>query len=402
VDTLVESDESVFTRVYAFDHKGMLLAAAGYPKTIMGDPTRCIPLIADIDGDGQKELIVGPGGEPFMAWEADGSITPGFPMLNLAADVEVNPAVADLDADGDIEIMVAADDYRFHVVDLPAPYSADLVDWGMAHHDPQNSGWTADTPQLDVLAVPAEVRPGERLEVHLTASNPANLPLRWSVGNLPKGAWYDPESLTMYWKPVADQAFGTYALSFLVTDGVRQFSRGVSVTVVPDAIYYASMDADPNWTLDEGWAWGDPNGQGSWNGDPNAAHTGSNVVGYALDGDYANSLAETRYATTGPIDCTGYKNIRLSFWRWLVVESPYDYACVQVSSDGASWTDLWTTGRSHISDTAWQYVEYAVPADVADGQSTVWFRWGMGPTDDWITCPGWNLDDVQVAAETAD
>ena len=77
-----------------------------------------------------------------MAWKADGSITPGFPMLNLAADVEVTPAIDDLDQDGDVEIMMAASDYRFHVVDLPAPYKSELIDWGMVRHDPQNSGWT--------------------------------------------------------------------------------------------------------------------------------------------------------------------------------------------------------------------------------------------------------------------
>ena len=399
VSTFVEGDGFLFTRVYGFDHKGKLLIAAGYPKTLMGDPTRCIPLIADLDGDGQKELLVGPAGEPIMVWEADGSVTPGFPMVNLAADVEVTPALADLDQDGDLEILVAADDYRFHVVDLPAPYAAELVDWGTAHHDPQNSGWTAAQPRLDSIDTPAEIRPGERLAVKLVASNPGNLPLRWSVGNLPKGAWYDPASLTLFWKPTADQAFVTHTLSFLVTDGVRQSGRSISVAIVPNAIYHASMDTDPNWTLDEGWAWGDPNSQGSWNGDPNTGRTGTNVVGYALDGDYADNMAETRYATTGPIDCTGLKNIRLSFWRWLGVEAPYDYACVQVSADGVNWTNLWTTGLSHISDSAWQHVEYAVPAGLADGQSAVYFRWGMGPTDDWVTAPGWNLDDVQVTAE---
>jgi subtilisin family serine protease len=402
VVTYVEGDGFLFTRVYAFDHKGKLLTAAGYPKMIMGDPTRCIPLIADIDGDGAKELMVGSAGEPLMAWEADGSITPGFPMVNLSVDYEATPVLNDLDLDGDLEIMVAGDDYRFHVVDLPAPYADELVDWGMSRHDPQNSGWTAPSPRLDSIMAPSEVRPGERLEVHLTASNPGNLPLRWSVGNLPKGAWYDPETLTLFWKPAADQAFETYTLSFLVTDGVRQFSRSVSVAVVPNAIYFADMDSDPNWTLDEGWAWGDPNGNGSWGKDPASGHTGASVVGYALEGDYADNLGETRYATTGPIDCTGRKNVRLSFWRWLGVEAPYDFACVQVSGDGATWTDLWTTGLSHVSDGSWQYVEYLVPAGIADGSSTVYFRWGMGPTDDWVTAPGWNLDDVQVTAEAAD
>ena len=210
------------------------------------------------------------------------------------------------------------------------------IDWGMARHDPQNSGWTAAIPQLDPIAAPAEIKPGQRLQVQLTATNPANLPLHWSVGNLPEGAYYDAQTHTLFWKPTADQVFGTYTFSFLVTDGIRQDSRSVSVAVVPNAIYAASMDTDPNWTLDPGWAWGTPTGKGSWNGDPNTGHTGKNVIGYALDGDYADNLAQTRYATTGPIDCRGYKNIRLSFWRWLGVEAPYDYACVQVSNDGVN------------------------------------------------------------------
>jgi hypothetical protein len=295
--------------------------------------------------------------------------------------------------------MVAADDYRFHVVDLPVPHSVELVDWGMSRHDPQNSGWTLPVPRLDAIFAPAEIQPGRRLQVPLVASNPANLPLRWSVGNLPEGAWYDAQSLTLFWKPTADQVFDTYTFSFMVTDGVRQSNGTISVAVVPDAIYHASMDTDPNWTLDEGWAWGTPAGNGSWNGDPNCGHKGRSVVGYALEGDYADNLAQPRYATTGPIDCAGYKNIRLSFWRWLGVESPYDYACVQVSNDGVSWTNLWTTGLSHVSDSSWQSVEYAVPAAVGDGQPTVYFRWGIGPTDEFVTYPGWNIDDVQVTGD---
>jgi len=399
VNTYVEADGFIYSQVYAFDYKGKPLTSAEFPKTIMGDPTRCVPLVADIDGDGKKELIVGSTGEPMMAWKADGSVAPGFPTLNLNADIEVSPAVADLDQDGDLELMLAGDDYRFHVLDLPGAYVPDRIDWGMARHDPQNSGWTAPIARLNPLAVPGEIKPGQRLQVQVTATNPANLPLRWSVGHLPQGAYYDGQTHTLFWKPAADQVFGTYTLSFLVSDGIRQNSRRVSVAVVPNAIYSASMDTDPNWTLESGWAWGAPARKGSWDGDPNAGHTGKKVLGYALEGDYANNLAKTSYATTGPIDCRGYKNVRLSFWRWLGIEAPYDYACIQVSNDGKRWTDLWTTGASHISDDAWQFVEYAVPAGLADGQATVYFRWGLGPTDDAVACPGWNLDDVQVTGD---
>ncbi len=399
VTTFVEGDGFLFTNVYAFDHKGRLLSDAGYPKMVMGDPTRTVPLIADIDGDGGRELIVGPAGEPFMAWEADGSVTSGFPLLSLVADVEVTPAIADLDQDGDLEIMVPGYDYRFQVIDMPAPYDAGLVDWGMVRHDPQNSGWTAALPQLDAISAPAETRPGERIQVQLAASNPENLPLKWLIGNLPEGAWYDANSLTLFWKPTADQAFEVWALSFLVTDGVRQSSRSIAVAVESDAIYHASMDADPNWTLDEGWAWGTPGGKGSWGGDPDAGRTGGNVIGYALDGDYADNLENVRYATTGPIDCRGYKDIRLSFWRWLGIESPYDWACVQVSNDGVTWVDLWWSGRSHISDDTWQFVEYAVPPAVGNDQAALYFRWGLGPTDDAVVYPGWNIDDVQITGD---
>jgi subtilisin family serine protease len=400
VNNYVEADGFIYSMVYGFDSKGKPLTGADFPKTMMGVATRCIPLVADIDGDGQKELVVGSAYEPLMAWEADGSVTPGFPMLNLNPDAEMTPTLADLDRDGGLELLLAADDYRFHVLGLPGGDPVAKIDWGMARHDSQNSGWTAPIPQLDPFAVPAEIQPGQRLQVQVTATNPANLPLHWSVGNLPEGAYYDAQTHTVFWKPAADQAFRTYTFSFLVTDGIRQNSRSVSVAVVPNAIYAAGMDTDPNWTLDPGWAWGKPTGKGSWNGDPNGAgHTGHNVLGYALDGDYENNLTQTRYATTGPIDCRGYQNIRLSFWRWLGVEAPYDYACVQVSSDGQSWTGLWTTGVSHVSDTAWQFMECVVPAGLADGHRAVYFRWGMGPTDDFVTCPGWNLDDVQVTGD---
>jgi len=395
---IAEADGFAFTRIYGFDYKGRELDSAGFPKIVLGSPARSVPLIADIDGDEQKELIFAPGGEPVVAWEPDGSVTPGFPVLNLPGFGEVSPAVADLDQDGDVELMVVSD-YRFHVLDLPAPYRPDLIDWGQSGHDPQNSRWVSGAPKLDPIAVPTEIRPGERLQVQLTASNPANSKLRWCVGNLPEGAYYDAQSLTFFWKPAAEQAFATYGFSFLVTDGIRQDSRSVSIRVVPDAIYYADMGTDPNWQLDEGWAWGAPAGKGSWNGDPNAAHTGANVIGYAPDGDYANGMTETRYAATGPINCEGYKNVRLSFWRWLGVESPYDQAGVQVSNDGTNWVDLWTAGRSHISDDAWQFVEYAVPPALGDGQATVYFRWGIGPTDDSVAYPGWNIDDVQVTGD---
>jgi len=400
VTTVVEADEFTFSRVYAFDHKGRLLTEAGYPKTIMGNPTRCVPLIADIDGDGHKELIVGSANEPIMAWEPDGSVTPGFPLLALAPDIESTPALVDLDRDGDLEIMVTADDYRFHVVDLPAPYVADKIDWGMIRHDPQNSGWTVRAPQIDPLSIPSQIKARQPLEIPLGASNPANLPLRWLARGLPDGAHFDANSFTVSWEPRIDQAFQSYTFSLAVTDGIRQDSRAVSVEVVANAIYSTNMDTDPNWTLDKNWEWGVPVARGGiLKYDPNSGHTGPNVIGALLRGNYLNNMSGTFYATTPPIDCRGFKDIHLSFWRRLTIEWPNDRVRLQVSQDGVTWTDLWTPDRSPLMDEAWTFVDYAVPAGIGDDQPTVYFRWGLGPTNSSVAYGGWNLDDVQVTGE---
>lgn len=398
VSNRVESDGFAYTLIYALDAQGRFMTDAGFPKVVMGDSGSNSLLIGDIDGDGGKELLAATAGKPTMAWEADGSTTPGYPMFNLSCEQSCSATLEDLDQDGDIELLMAGYDYRFHVVDLPGQYRAELIDWGSMRHDPQCSGSTAAGPKLDPVVVPEQVMPGQRIEFGLHASSPTGAPVHLLAGKLPAGAYFDSQTLSVSWKPTANQVFQTFTFSFVAADSIRQVSRSVSIEVVPNAIYYAAMNADPGWQLDEGWSWGVPTGEGSWGGDPTAGYTGESVLGYAR-GDYANNLAQTRYATTGPIDCRGFKDIRLSFRRWLDIESPYDYACVQVSNDAVNWTNLWTTGISHVSDSSWQFVEYVVPPAIGDGQPTIYFRWGVGPTDASVTCPGWNIDDVQVTGD---
>jgi hypothetical protein len=167
-----------------------------------------------------------------------------------------------------------------------------------------------------------------------------------------------------------------------------------------NVVYSFPMDTDPGWTTAGQWAFGQPTGAGSYNGDPTSGHTGSNVYGYNLNGDYGNNLPAT-YLTTTAIDCTGLSDVSLTFWRWLGVESNshYDEATVEVSNDGSTWTTIWraTDLGFAVSDSSWQYQEFDVAA-LADNQATVYVRWGMGPTDSSLTYPGWNIDDVQIIA----
>ncbi len=159
-----------------------------------------------------------------------------------------------------------------------------------------------------------------------------------------------------------------------------------------------NFDSDPGWTTAGQWAFGQPTGGGGEYGgpDPTSGHTGNNVYGYNLSGDYPNNLSET-HLTSGPVDCTDKHDVHLSFWRWLGVEQPlYDHAYVRVSNNGTSWVTVWENA-SEIADAAWVEMNLDI-SGVADNQSTVYLRWTMGTTDvGWRYC-GWNIDDLRLIA----
>ncbi|MFC1851495.1 C25 family cysteine peptidase, partial [candidate division CSSED10-310 bacterium] len=195
---------------------------------------------------------------------------------------------------------------------------------------------------------------------------------------------------------------GTYTdtVQFInTTDNQGDTNRAVTLTVGGPAVQYSwNMDSNPGWSTQGLWAWGQPTGGGGayGNPDPTSGHTGNNVFGYNLSGDYENSLAET-HLTTGALDCTGLAQVTLKFWRWLGVEQPsYDHAYLRVSTNGSTWTTVWQNTAA-VEDSGWSLQEYDI-SSVADGAATVYLRWTIGTTDgSWTYC-GWNIDDVEIWA----
>ena len=160
--------------------------------------------------------------------------------------------------------------------------------------------------------------------------------------------------------------------------------------------YNWNMDSDPGWTTEGSWAYGVPTGS---NGDPNTGFTGSNVYGYNLAGAYSNNMPETNL-TSLPIDCSNLQNVEVHFMRWLGVESSsYDHASFAVSSDGTTWTTIWEHSGASFTDPDWQAQSFDI-SSIANGQATVYLRWTMGTTDTSVTYCGWNLDDIEIWAET--
>ncbi len=183
------------------------------------------------------------------------------------------------------------------------------------------------------------------------------------------------------------------------TDHLGDTVRPVELQVGGPALIYSwNMDTNPGWTTQGDWAFGQPTGGGGQYGyrDPTSGHTGSNVYGYNLNGDYPNNLPE-RHLTTTAIDCSNLAQVTLKFWRYLNVEQPaYDHAYVRVSTDGSSWKTIWEN-TAEVTDNSWRQVEFDISA-IADGQPTVYIRWTMGTTDSSWQYSGWNIDDVEIWA----
>ena len=207
--------------------------------------------------------------------------------------------------------------------------------------------------------------------------------------------------------PTVEFTVGTHAVELTVTDdgGKSDTDQAIiKVTPAPETIYSANMDADPCWAAEGLWEWGQPTGQGGGYGDfdPISGYTGTNVYGYNLQGTYADNMPET-YLTTSAIDCSGYNDVELSFYRWLnVQDSPYDNATVQITTtpeDAESWTTIYQNPNDSsigwLHETSWSQHMYDISM-MADGQPEVYIRWCMGPTDGLYAMAGWNIDDVVI------
>ncbi len=164
-------------------------------------------------------------------------------------------------------------------------------------------------------------------------------------------------------------------------------------------VYENLLNTNPGWTTEGTWAFGHPTGGSGDHGgpDPNNGYTGSNVYGYNLTGGYTNSMPE-RHLTSTTINCSGFYGIKLSFQRWLGVEtSTYDHAYVRISNNnGSSWTTLWQNPSSTLDDGAWLSQEFDISA-YADNKPNVKLRWTMGTTDSGWTYCGWNIDDIRLS-----
>ncbi|MFH1866307.1 MAG: FG-GAP-like repeat-containing protein, partial [Candidatus Eisenbacteria bacterium] len=116
----------------------------GWPQTIIdggtGDARGSIS-VGNIDDDAGLELVVGFNNGKVYAFDTNGSLLDGWP-IQLDAEIHSSPAIDDLDRDGDMEVIVSGMDGMVYVWDTEGDYAdGDGIEWGTYRHDNRRTGF---------------------------------------------------------------------------------------------------------------------------------------------------------------------------------------------------------------------------------------------------------------------
>jgi hypothetical protein len=101
----------------------------GWPKTTGTKFTDTSSLtVADVNGDGSLDVVLGDESRYIYAYSATGALIPGFPVQAEDA-VRSTPFLTDVDLDGDIDMIVHSWDQNIYAFDLAGTYNPARAPW---------------------------------------------------------------------------------------------------------------------------------------------------------------------------------------------------------------------------------------------------------------------------------
>ncbi len=170
-------------RIYAFDRWSQSLPGwkSGTTDGIVysastSSASECSPVVADVDGDGHPDVLLGAENGTLNGWRHDGTPLVGFP-LHIAGAVRGSPAVWDVDVDGLVELVLAGYDQTLYVWDVPSAFSSVTALWPMFQHDGRATGNTFTTPIVEeavfLTHAPPHADPARRAALALDVASVA-------------------------------------------------------------------------------------------------------------------------------------------------------------------------------------------------------------------------------------
>jgi hypothetical protein len=158
-------------RMYVIDRFGQVLPPfSAIPfSTLTSSATESSPVVADIDGDGLNDIVIGDDLNSLTAISGTGQILPGFPIL-LDSEVKATPAVCDCDGDGMSEIVAMTWGGKLFIWDYDFPFSpGGAAPWPQFHHDARRTGFTGSPV---TVGVEGPVQPGRPVALEFAAPGP--------------------------------------------------------------------------------------------------------------------------------------------------------------------------------------------------------------------------------------
>ena len=181
---------------------------------------------------------------------------------------------------------------------------------------------------------------------------------------------------------------------------------------ISESVFADDFETVKSWNLLGEFQIAAPQGLGGRKGspDPSSAYQGDYVLGTDLTGidstgDYENGLGDRAYqAISQSIDCYYFKDLHLTFKRWLNIEM-WDNAYIDISYDnGNSWQEVWRNYNYvykygiYVLDNNWNDFNLDI-SNYANRQSEVKIRFCIGTTNGLNQYSGWNIDKLAIVGD---
>jgi len=186
------------------------------------------PVVADLDGDGVLDVIVGSPRYGVLAFNGLTGRQLAFSPLSTLGSVSPTPLVCDVDGDGRIELATGSDDGLFRVWKLPAGPNG--IAWSGFLNDPSHTGLCPDSA-LPVMPQPS-VKIADKFYIY---PNPAEkyATARFTLGNI-TGASARIKILDVSGLPLVEMT----APAFPNSDNEQRFDA----RVIPGGVYIVRLE----------------------------------------------------------------------------------------------------------------------------------------------------------------